>query len=1011
MNFGKEQRAAFVSQPELTYPNVLSLLHPQEVSLFGFDTPKYNGEHQGPHGTHSGEDSNALNVNVLDNVANCKSPRCLFKGDPFAYAIDTLGPDADPYETAEYLARNIPGLKMPDNIVISDAERKKQAREKDYYGIMNAAHQIYRQPLTPTDIDNPNDPAYALRQPLYDWGLDDEFIDAAGIGYAPNTTYQNYLQTELKKKKLYSSESAMAAGLCGIDYDNDTSKVIDKFNHRYMFPVFLSTGRPAYFIGRAVNNDTEPRYKYQPRKPTPLEHVPLLDSSTFMRSKHLGWVIPEGIRDFYLLARQFGREHRFVSFGGTNPSAGQYKEFAKKYISEAHIRGRKNANPHITYERIPITIFLDADEAGRIASIKIAEGILDAIKQALIDEQIELCEKVRGKPIDDSDIPADISEAIEICESMLEEDDTSTDETAMKADEEDEDPREAARKEALRIFASLRPDIKIALLPAIPGKEGADVADYFHYHYIADQDCISKIAECLDLAISLERYKTYRTPKEHIDYAHRGNFCFDGDDFRVEWLLYIIKAEGGHYRTEGGELKRYENGRYIDDNEDIKQRARKLLGYQADPKYQDKVEKQMKDSVRDDSVKFNSPLRTNVKNGMISWDMVRRAEETGSFDEFKLLEHSPFYDSTLQAHFNFIADFDELEKGLSPWHAILLRLMASGLDAELVKEILGLYLHHSAELEKFPFFKGPERCGKGTVFYGYETVLGEENITTYSVEQIEEGDFITQDLATVFGNIGYEEDDKKTFRSRMIKLIAVGEGYQGRQMYQKQRLLKSTGTLGFAGEEFNIGNASKGLIARILTAAFTGTIPAHERINKGKMKKVLDDLRDYIGTEAMLCYGGVLNRNEKREALLAQKKPIPEDLQSPWSISEESKDLLLEFENTTEPAGEFLSSCVKKEEGGFIQAKRLYDIYYSYTHGKRRKGKQEFFKYCNEELGADHKKRKKIEGKDQTGYKGFALTQYGLDYEEQEQLQFTPDVLQTGSASDQGSEVAKEVGL
>jgi DNA primase len=96
---------------------------------------------------------------------------------------------------------------------------------------------------------------------LYSRNLNDETINAFGLGYAPDSW--DALTTHLKSRDI-TEEDLMNAGLIT---ERESGGFYDRFRHRLVIPIRDQRGRMAGFGGRVLRHDDIPKYLNSPKTP------------------------------------------------------------------------------------------------------------------------------------------------------------------------------------------------------------------------------------------------------------------------------------------------------------------------------------------------------------------------------------------------------------------------------------------------------------------------------------------------------------------------------------------------------------------------------------------------------------------------------------------------------------------------------------------------------------------------------------------------------------------------
>ncbi|HSF81841.1 MAG TPA: DNA primase [Anaerolineales bacterium] len=94
---------------------------------------------------------------------------------------------------------------------------------------------------------------------LHERGLNDEIIEAFGLGYAPDSWE---LTTQHFRSKGYRESELIDIGLVS---ERDSGGVYDRFRHRVMFPIRDERGRMAGFGARILNPEDVPKFLNSPQ--------------------------------------------------------------------------------------------------------------------------------------------------------------------------------------------------------------------------------------------------------------------------------------------------------------------------------------------------------------------------------------------------------------------------------------------------------------------------------------------------------------------------------------------------------------------------------------------------------------------------------------------------------------------------------------------------------------------------------------------------------------------------
>ena len=236
-----------------------------------------------------------------------------------------------------------------------DKAKAKQRREKRQQldDLYEEATAFYHEQLDVAVPTPDGDDVTTVRQWITDkYGLDDDTINTAMVGFAPNKDTALIDAVSADQKLLL--ESGLAISTQG--------GVVDFFDGRVMFPYF-ERGKPRYFIGRQTpitpDHDWErAKYKKVPR-PDGNEHVselieePIYGRDGVRDAEHV--IITEGVTDV-LAAKQYG-------YTAIAPVTTSFKQ-DKVYDVAQLVRGKD------------VTVIMDEDaetQAGIQGSLKTAK--------------------------------------------------------------------------------------------------------------------------------------------------------------------------------------------------------------------------------------------------------------------------------------------------------------------------------------------------------------------------------------------------------------------------------------------------------------------------------------------------------------------------------------------------------------------------------------------------------------------------------------------------------------
>lgn len=173
--------------------------------------------------------------------------QCSEGGDIFKFVMKREGWDFP--EALSHLAKQAGvQLRAP-----SPGEQAKKDENVRLRSLLEDAVTYFRHQLLHTEAGK------STLEYLHQRGLNDETIEAFGLGYAPDgwdTTLQHFLD------KGVSVEELMEVGLIS---EKDEGGYYSKFRHRVMFPIRDARGRMAGFGARALRADERAKYLNSPQ--------------------------------------------------------------------------------------------------------------------------------------------------------------------------------------------------------------------------------------------------------------------------------------------------------------------------------------------------------------------------------------------------------------------------------------------------------------------------------------------------------------------------------------------------------------------------------------------------------------------------------------------------------------------------------------------------------------------------------------------------------------------------
>ncbi len=167
---------------------------------------------------------------------------CQKGGDAFSFLMEYE--KIDFAESLKILAKEV-GVTLTQPVYRTESEQKKDT----LYTINATVAQFYHYLLTEHPVGK-----QALTYLTEDRDMPSGLINKFQLGYAPHKS--TALVDYLIKKRGYKTEDIQAAGLASAG----RGKLTDFFNHRIIFPIQDVRGNIIAFSGRALDNETLPKY-------------------------------------------------------------------------------------------------------------------------------------------------------------------------------------------------------------------------------------------------------------------------------------------------------------------------------------------------------------------------------------------------------------------------------------------------------------------------------------------------------------------------------------------------------------------------------------------------------------------------------------------------------------------------------------------------------------------------------------------------------------------------------
>jgi len=254
--------------------------------------------------------------------------------------------------------------------------------------------------------------------------------------------------------------------------------------------------------------------------------------------------------------------------------------------------------------------------------------------------------------------------------------------------------------------------------------------------------------------------------------------------FRREYhFLATPVAENG----EGVTLYKYEGGVYIPKGASfVRTETQRHLGALSSKERLGEVIHMLTEYVKIEYAEINKKALdlVNVKNGMIEW-------RTG-----KLLPHDPAYHGLVQmgAEYDPEAKSEDLDRFLA--EVFLPDCIP------LIEEMLGYLMLPSTSLQKAFVAIGSGGNGKGTFLKILTHLIGEDNVCSMSLHQIQEDKFAAAGLLGKLANVYHDLDPRVLQSTGKFKSIVSGDPISAERKYKDHYSFSPFTRLVFSANEF-----------------------------------------------------------------------------------------------------------------------------------------------------------------------------------------------------------------
>lgn len=229
-------------------------------------------------------------------------------------------------------------------------------------------------------------------------------------------------------------------------------------------------------------------------------------------------------------------------------------------------------------------------------------------------------------------------------------------------------------------------------------------------------------------------------------------------------------------------------------------------------------------------LKLNWTPFLNLKNGMFD------------VDTQELKPHAPEYFSTIQLPVKYTKDAQ-----CPIWETTLREIFGDKPAADrdqcisVVQEFFGLCLTKEVKYEKALFMVGEGRNGKSTILYGLENILGPDNYSSITLEDLIKPNYV----AEIFGklaNISIETNAKTSVYDAKFKAIVSGDSVTADRKYGHPLKFRPFAKMIFALNNMpQVNDKTDAFYKRLITIRLTRQFADIEQ-DRSLRKKILTEL-------------------------------------------------------------------------------------------------------------------------------------------------------------------------
>ena len=376
-----------------------------------------------------------------------------------------------------------------------------------------------------------------------------------------------------------------------------------------------------------------------------------------------------------------------------------------------------------------------------------------------------------------------------------------------------------------------------------------------------------------------------------IQYKNKIPYLYDeeGRFQHHEMAKYLIKEYNIIILEE--QIYYYDGKKYVNDNIKIKTFMTKLLEI-----IKEKQRNEVLHAIRYMATeKENAPPRyVGLLNGI--YDLKNKS----------FMDHTPdiVFTNLINAKYNPEATCDDIDN--------LFKMVSEDNQevVQLLKEMIGYTIYRENSLEKSFLLKGEAGSGKSTLLNAIASFLGEENIISLSLSQLD-GRFNTGLLKSKLANIGDDISYTTIKDTSTFKKLSTGERVTGEIKNETPFQFRSYAKLLFSGNRVpRMNDGSMALVDRFVIVPLNARIRGTDKQDPNFEKKITtDNARSYLLNIAIKSLNELLERGR-------------------FIIPDVVQEELKEFDISNDPIKEWINSY--HEDGNDIHNMSVNEAYNDY---------------------------------------------------------------------------------